>query len=293
MPASDWQLLCGYLSVCKDWSFFVSISPTICYAFRKCCVLAYISKVACVLEVREKSPGRWFYPVGGCVIYSFVLKSTELRRFAGLPVRARGRFAGHLPLRFAWGNICWIAIGRTRCALCAAGQNRRLFHYNRAANFQLRHALLEVARIEWSTSASSWEQGWSTQTVPVDSEGLKDGRHQCFKVGASICFSDVYVGSWYCDSPVACTSLRRCTNLLCWTLESDTATRRSPVRRFAGVPICCVERWNPIRRFAGNQFACVRRFAGVPICCVERWNLRRQLMVIDSPVYPIRRCTNL
>ena len=40
-------------------------------------------------------------------------------------------------------------------------------------------------------------------------------------------------------------------------LEVDTATRRSPVRRFAGVPICCVEHWNLIRR----------------------------LMAIDSPVY--------
>ena len=62
---------------------------------------------------------------------------------------------------------------------------------------------------------------------------------------------------WYGDSPVAGTPLRRCTNLLCWTLESDTATRRSPVHRFAGVLNCCVGRWNLIRR----------------------------MMVIDSPVY--------
>ena len=26
----------------------------------------------------------------------------------------------------------------------------------------------------------------------------------------------------------------------------------SPVRRFAGVPICCVERWNLIRRYADS-----------------------------------------
>ena len=31
----------------------------------------YVSKVACRLEVCEKSPGRRFYPVGGCVINSF------------------------------------------------------------------------------------------------------------------------------------------------------------------------------------------------------------------------------
>ena len=47
------------------------------------------------------------------------------------------------------------------------------------------------------------------------------------------------VGIWYGDSPVAGTPLRRCTNLLCWTLESDTATRRSPVagRRYAASPV--------------------------------------------------------
>ena len=145
-------------------------------------------------------------------------------------------------------------------------------------------------------------------------------------------------------SPVAGTPPRRCTNLLCWTLESDTATRHSPVRRLAGVPICCVERWNLIRRLAGrwyadspvyqsvvlnvgiwygdspvagtplrrctnllcwtlesdtpkdgNRFARVRRFAGVPICCVERWNLIRRLAGRRSPVAGtlLRRCTNL
>ena len=206
----------------------------------------------------------------------------------------------------------------------------------------MRHALLEVARTEWSTSASSWRQGRSTPAVVVDSEGLKDGRHQCFEVGpicvdlfrrrqrwklirrlagrryadspvyqiccverwnlirryadspvyqsvvlnvgiwyAGTADSPVYqsvvlnVGIWYAgtaDSPVyqsvvlnvgiwyAGTPIRRYTNLLCWTLESDT----------------------PID---GSRFACVRRFAGVPICCVERWNLIRRLMVIDSPAY--------
>ena len=172
-----------------------------------------------------------------------------------------------------------------RCALPA--KNRRLLHYKRTARFQLRFALSEVVRTEWSTSASSWEQGRSTPAVAVDSKGLKDGRHQCFEVGAWICFSDVYVGNlygdspvagrrspvagrrspvagrrspvagrryaaspvyqtvvlnvgiWYGDSPVAGTPLRRCTNLLCWTLESDTATRRSPVagRRYAASPV--------------------------------------------------------
>ena len=123
------------------------------------------------------------------------------------PVR---RFAGHLPRRFSGGIICWIlAIGRTSCALCVAGQNRRLFHYERTARFQLGHAVLEVAGTEWPTSASSWEQGRSTSAVVVNSEGLKDGSHQCFEIGASICFSDVYDGSWYGDSPVAGTSLRR------------------------------------------------------------------------------------
>ena len=122
------------------------------------------------------------------------------------------------------------------------------------------------------------------------------------------------VGIWYGDSPVAGTPIRRCTNLLCWTLESDTATRRSPVRRFAGVPICYVGRWNLIRRrmvidspvyadspvyqsvvlnvgiwygdspVAGRRSP-VRCFAGVPICYVGRWNLIRRMMVIDSPVY--------
>ena len=58
-----------------------------------------------------------------------------------------------------------------------------------------------------------------------------------------------------CRSSVAGTPLRRCTNLLCWTLESDTATRRSLIRRLAGVPICCVERWNLIRRLAGRRYA--------------------------------------
>ena len=61
-------------------------------------------------------------------------------------------------------------------------------------------------------------------------------------------------------SPVAGTPLCRCTNLLCWTLESDTPND-------------------------GNRFARVRLFAGVPICCVGRWNLIRRSMVIDSPVY--------
>ena len=194
-------------------------------------------------------------------------------------------------------------------------------------------ALLEVVRTEWSTSASSWEQGRSTPAVAVDSEGLKDGRHQCFEVGAWICFSDVYVGSLYGDSPVAGrrspvagrrspVAGRRYAaspvyqsvvlNVGIWYGDSPVAGRRSPVRRFDGVPICRVERWNLIRRrmvidspvyadspvcrsvgwtlesdtpIYGNRFACVRRFAGVPICCVERWNLIRRLMVIDSPVY--------
>ena len=159
-------------------------------------------------------------------------------------------------------DICCIAIGRTCSALCAAGQNRRLLHYKRTARFQLRVALLEVVRTEWSTSASSWEQGRSTPAVAVDSEELKDGRHQCFEVSAWICFSDVYVGSLYGDSPVAgrrspvadrrspVRPPRRCTNLLCWTLESDTpndGNRFARVRLFAGVLICCVGRWNLIR----------------------------------------------
>ena len=141
----------------------------------------------------------------------------------------------------------------------------------------------------------------TTPAVAVDSEGLRDGRHQCFEVGAWICFSDVYVGRLYGDSPVA-------------GRRSPIAGRRSPVRRLADVPICCVERWNLIRRLAGrrspvagtplrwctnllcwtfesdtpndgNRFACVRRFAGVRICCVGRLNLIRRMMVIDSPVY--------
>ena len=99
-----------------------------------------------------------------------------MRRFAGSPFR---RFADWPVRRFAGspvtshdalleGIICCIVIGRTRRALCAAGQNRRLFHYNRAARFQLRHAVLEVVRTEWSTNASSWEQGRSTTAVAVD-----------------------------------------------------------------------------------------------------------------------------
>ena len=150
-----------------------------------------------------------------------------VRRFADSPVR---RFAGYLPRRFAGVIICCIVIGRARSARCAAGQDRRLLHYKRAARFQLRHALLEVARTEWSTSASSWEQGRSTPAVVVDIEGLKDGRHQCFEVG-----------------PI-CVDLFSSTS----TLESDTVTRRSPVRRFAGVPICCAERWSLIRRYADS-----------------------------------------
>ena len=71
-----------------------------------------------------------------------------------------------------------------------------------------------VVRTEWSTSASSWEQGRSTPAVAGDSEGLKAGRHQCFEVGAWICVSDVYVGSLIRRlagrrSPVASTPLRR------------------------------------------------------------------------------------
>ena len=227
-----------------------------------------------------------------------------------------------------------------RCALPA--KKRRLLHFKRTARFQLRFALLKVVRTEWSTSASSWEQGRSTPAVAVDSEGLKDGRHQCFEVGAWICFSDVNVGSlygdspvagrrspvagrrspvagrrspvagrrspvagrrhaaspvyqsvvlnvgiWYGDSPVAGTPPRRCTNLLCWTLESDTATRRSPVagtplRRCTNLLCWTFESDTPND---GNRFDCVRRFAGVPICCVGRLNLICRMMVIDSPVY--------
>ena len=114
------------------------------------------------------------------MIYSFFY-STEIRRrrspvrrFAGSPVR---RFAGHLTRRFAGGIICCIAIGRTHSALCAAGQNRRLFYYKRAARFQLRHAVLEDVRTEWTTNASSWKQGRSTPAVTVDSKGLMDSRY--------------------------------------------------------------------------------------------------------------------
>ena len=138
---------------------------------------------------------------------------SPVRRFAGSPVR---RFAGHLPRRFAGGIICCIAIGRTRRALCAAGQKRRLFHYKRAASFQLRHAVLEVVRTEWSTNASSWKQGRSAPAVTVDSKGLTDGRHHCFEV-----------------SPMG-------VDLFCRRkqLEVDAPVRGSPVRRFADSPVC-------------------------------------------------------
>ena len=52
------------------------------------------------------------------------------------------------------------------------------------------------------------------------------------------------------------------------------------VRQFVGVPICCVERWNLIRRLAGRRSP----VAGTPICCVERWNLIRRLAGRRSPV---------
>ena len=87
----------------------------------------------------------------------------------------------------------------------------------------------------------------------------------------------------YADSPVR--------QSVGWTLESDTpiyGNRFACVRRFAGVPICCVERLNPIRRFAGNRFACVRRFAGtsslfcrnVGSCYFAGTPLRRRLHLL-------------
>ena len=55
------------------------------------------------------------------------------------------------------------------------------------------------------------------------------------------------------------------------TLEVYTATRRlpvagTPVRRFAGVPICCVERWNLRQRLAGRRSPVAgRRYAALPV----------------------------
>ena len=67
------------------------------------------------------------------------------------------------------------------CALQA--RNRRLFHYKRLLALSCDTQFLEVVRTEWSTNASSWKQGRSIPVVTVGSEGLKDGRHQCFEVG--------------------------------------------------------------------------------------------------------------
>jgi hypothetical protein len=101
-----------------------------------------------------------------------------------------------------------------RCALLA--KDRRLLHYKRTARFQLRPAVLEVVRTEWSTNASSWKQGRSAPAVTVDSKGLTDGRHHCFEVG-----------------PMG-------VDLFCRRkqLEVDAPVAGSPVRRFADSPVC-------------------------------------------------------
>ena len=59
-------------------------------------------------------------------------------------------------------------------------------------------------------------------------------------------------------------------------IRSIDAGRLLPVRRFAGVLICCVVTF--------GADTSVRQFAGVPICCVERWNLIRRLAGRRLPV---------
>ena len=62
--------------------------------------------------------------------------------------------------------------------------------------------VLEVVRTEWLTNASSWKPGRSTPSVTVDSKGLMDGRHQCFKVAATLMRRSPVAGRRYADSPV-------------------------------------------------------------------------------------------
>ena len=247
------------------------------------------------------------------VWYEFVFfKSTELRRFAGSPVRRSPvRTVADSPVRRSPPTMCAGSVvlnaleSRSAgysdwpdvCAICALRWPKTgdFFRYKKTARFQLRHALLEVARTA----------GRRARRV-----GSRDGLPRLWPLTASRFEgrSPSMLRSW--------SNMRRSISSTC-TLEVDTATRRSPVRRFAGVPICCVERWNLIRRYADSpvyqsvvlnvgiwyagtpirrctNLLCwtlesdtpVRRFAGVPICCVERWNL------IDAGT-PIRRCTNL
>ena len=83
-------------------------------------------------------------------------------------------------------------------------------------------------------------------------------------------------------------NLDRNVQIACWRSSPVAAScrrprgsdqfnrRRSPVRLFAGVLICCVVTF--------GADTSVRHFDGVPICCVERWNLIRRLVGRRSPV---------
>ena len=171
------------------------------------------------------------------------VRRSPIRRspVAGSPVTSHHARLEILMNALAYHDICCITIGRTRRRCALQVNNRRLFPYKKAARFQLRHAVLEVVRTEWSTNASSWKQGRFTPVVTVGSEGLKDGRHQCFEVGPT-CVDlfrlrqqlEVYTpvrryanSPVYADSPVYQSVV----------LSVGSLYAGSPVHRFAGIPI--------------------------------------------------------
>ena len=202
-------------------------------------------------------------------------QSTERSRFADSPVTSHDA----RPINaLAYHDICCTAIFGRACSALQA-EDRRLFHYSWKA---CSNNIISVATRSF---------GSCSDRVVNERVELEAGK--------------VYTGCYHWQRGVEGRSpsmLQSWSNVRRFDLFSLTSTLEvdSPVLRFAGVPICCVETLEvvtlPVRRFAGiliywigapaNQLPTltstlevdspVRRFAGVPICCVERWKLIRR-----------------